>query len=122
MKNAILISSLLIAFNSFGQDCNPEFRYDKREYCINEGTILPTHQTGGVDGIYTYTTISGGTLTLDSLTGEINLSTSEMGKYEVNNYVETDLCEWNWLQTVEVIDDTTPPVIQLDDFTISVNP
>lgn len=122
MKNAILISLLLIAFNSFGQDCNPEFRYDKREYCINEGTILPTHPTGGVDGIYTYTTISGGTLTLDSLTGEIDLSTSEIGKYEVNNYVETDLCEWNWLQTVEVIDDTTSPVIQLDDFTISVNP
>ncbi len=122
MKNALFISLLLITYNCFGQDCNPEFVFEKDEYCSNEGVILPIHDNGGIDGIYTYVTLSGGTMTLDSLTGEINLTTSETGIYEITNTLETTTCSSNMTQGIEITADTTPPFIELDNFSDFINP
>ncbi len=121
MKNVTLLCLLLITFNLFAQDCDPEFSYDKDKYCSNEGIITPNHDTG-IDGIYSYTTLMGGILTLDSLTGAIDLSISESGIYSVQNFVSTQMCDFSTVRQIEVVNDITPPVIEIDDFSVSSSP
>jgi hypothetical protein len=64
-----------------------EFSYDGNLFCPNEGIIEPVHTTG-VDGIYTYSVVSGGpVLDLNPANGVINTNNSDRGTYEVTNTV-----------------------------------
>ncbi len=81
---------LLFAEQLYAQaPCNPiaEFSYDADTYCQNGSDPVLSHSTG-VDGIYTYTVVSGGpTLSLNAVTGAIDLAASDPGTYEVTNTI-----------------------------------
>jgi trimeric autotransporter adhesin len=65
-----------------------QFAYALDEYCPGSANPVVTHTTG-VDGIYTYSVVSAGpTLTLNNITGEINMATSNWGTYNVTNHVD----------------------------------
>jgi hypothetical protein len=71
--------------------CNPaaEFSYNGSAFCQNGSNPVLSHSTG-VNGTYTYTASSGGPLlSLNSLTGAINLASSNPGVYQVTNSVTT---------------------------------
>ncbi|MEY3366902.1 MAG: hypothetical protein RI973_57 [Bacteroidota bacterium] len=71
--------------------CNPaaEFSYNGSAFCQNGTNPVLSHTTG-INGTYTFTVTSGGpTLSLNSLTGAINLAASNPGVYQVTNSVTT---------------------------------
>lgn len=64
-----------------------EFTYDKKAYCKFNTDPVISHTTG-TNGVYTYTVSSGGpNLALNPATGDINLSLSDFGTYEVRNTI-----------------------------------
>lgn len=71
--------------------CDPaaEFSYDASAYCQNGANPVVSHATGA-DGSYTYVVVSGGpTLSLNPSTGDVDLSASDAGIYEVTNTVSS---------------------------------
>ena len=71
--------------------CDPaaEFNYDAAAYCQNGADPVVSHSTGA-DGSYTFAVVSGGpTLSLNPSTGDVDLSASDPGIYEVTNTVST---------------------------------
>ncbi len=63
------------------------FTYTANTYCPNAPSESPTHTTG-TDGVYSYTTLSGGpTLAIDPQTGSIDFSASDQGSYQITNTV-----------------------------------
>jgi hypothetical protein len=68
--------------------CDPEaaFSYDLTTYCQNDTD--PVITITGSAGTFTYSVVSGGTnLDLDASTGDVDLSESDPGVYEITNTV-----------------------------------
>ena len=77
-----------------------EFNYDEEEYCKSgSNPVLTTVE--GFDTTGTFNSTPEG-LTIDSLTGQIDLSTSAAGTYEITYLVtsDTEVCEINESHTV----------------------
>ena len=73
-----------------GEPClvSADFSYNGTPYC-NTGTAIPTFNGGGIAGIFTEQT---GLLTLNAITGVVNLFTSIPGTYFVTNSISTIGC------------------------------
>jgi hypothetical protein len=86
----LFLPLLLMAENLSSQTaCDPaaEFSYNQSQYCQNGPNPVLSHTTGA-DGVYSYTVTSGGpTLSLNVLTGAVNLAASNPGIYQVTNSV-----------------------------------
>lgn len=64
-----------------------EFAYNDTAFCKSGANPILTHTTGA-NGVYSYTVIGGGpSLSLDPVTGAINLAASDAGSYEVSNTI-----------------------------------
>ncbi len=88
-----------------------EFNYDEEEYCKSgSNPVLTTVE--GFDTTGTFNSTPEG-LTIDSLTGQIDLSTSTAGTYEITYLVTSDtgVCEINESHTVTLtVIDVVDPV------------
>ncbi len=86
------LSSLTVNSLSAQAQCDPaaEFSYDQAQYCQNSATNPVLSHSTGSDGVYSFTVTSGGpTLSLNALTGAIELALSDPGVYQVTNSVTT---------------------------------
>ncbi|MBX7242750.1 MAG: gliding motility-associated C-terminal domain-containing protein [Bacteroidia bacterium] len=68
---------------------NAEFVYDNSSYCQTGASPVLSHNSGGVNGVYTS---SPAGLSLNSATGAINLAASTPGTYTVTNTVTAGTC------------------------------
>ena len=63
-----------------------EFYYNPNLICTGGAPLSPQHNTG-INGVYTATPISGGTISINSQTGTINPALSTPGTYKITNTV-----------------------------------
>ena len=88
----LLLPSIFVAKNLSSQTtCDPaaQFSYNASQFCRNGANPVLSHTTGS-DGVYSFAVTSGGpTLSLNALTGAIDLATSNPGVYQVTNSVTT---------------------------------
>jgi hypothetical protein len=88
----VLSISLFFPSSVFGQlTCGAaaEFSYSAPAFCQNETDPTPSHSTG-TNGTYSFAVVSGGPLlSINAVTGVIDLSASNPGIYNVTNTVTT---------------------------------
>lgn len=66
---------------------NAGFTYNPLNYCITGSNPVATLDPGSINGVYTYTSATGGVLALDPLNGSVNLSASTVGTYTITNTI-----------------------------------
>ncbi len=87
----LLILLFTSTFSRAQTTCDPaaEFSYDAGSYCGNGADPVLTHATGTA-GNFSFTVLTGGpNLSINSLTGAIDLAASDAGQYTVTNTVTT---------------------------------
>ncbi|MCB0680996.1 MAG: hypothetical protein KDC32_08695, partial [Saprospiraceae bacterium] len=91
-KLPLLTVLCLLAFGGTGWaqtqcDAEAEFSYDQGTYCQNGAAPIVNHATG-TNGVYSYIALTGGpNLALNTATGDIDVSSSDAGTYQVTNTV-----------------------------------
>ncbi len=96
-----------IAINIIDED-DPVFSYSFNEYCLTYTD--PTPIISGTNGGIFFANSSG--LVIDSLTGQIDLSSSAVGQYIIQ-YTTPGLCSYSAFDTLNLINDTTPVPVQI---------
>ena len=66
---------------------DPTFRYSAAEYCVQPGNTAPIFDPGTSAGEFSFTTTSGGVLSL-AIDGSIDLAASDPGTYRVTNFIQ----------------------------------
>lgn len=81
---------------------DPTFDYvNGLTYCLT-GTNPVANISGNTGGVFSYNTISGGpTLSLNTATGDINLSLSQLGSYDIT-YVTSGVCSQSLTLTLDI--------------------
>lgn len=88
-KALLLFTTALYSSGLAAQSCDPlaEFSYGASAYCQNSTDPTPLHTTGS-NGTYSFSVVSGGpALSLNPVTGAVDLSASNPGVYNVTNSV-----------------------------------